>query len=295
MDGDDFSRPTFQELQGGPVKVAAPKARVTLWVLYPWRNKRNLKPMKYEGNMKGRLLVGTSGWSYDDWVGLVYPEGLERTQWLAYYATRFSAVEINVSFYRLPFEGMVRGWSQRAPEGFVFAAKGSRLVTHRMRLRAPDQVARFYERMQQLKGLEVVLWQLPPSLRCDLALLDEFLSALPPAPRCAVEFRHRSWWESEETANILCRHNAAFCGVSHPRLPPSFPFTADFCYVRFHGLGQRLYDYDYSKEEMAPVAGRVAEAIASGRDAYVFFNNDYHANAVKNAEVFNELVRQAVG
>ncbi len=246
--------------------------------------------------MAGRLLVGTSGWSYDDWVGRLYPEGLGRTDWLRFYATRFCAVEVNVSFYRLPFLGMVRGWSTKVPHGFAFAAKGSRVVTHRLRLvDAQEQVARFHERMRELKGLEVVLWQLPPSLRRDERLLDRFLDILPPSPRRAVEFRHPSWWEGTGVGETLTAHHAAFCGVSHPRLPPDMPDTADFVYVRFHGLGARLYDHDYSEGELLPWVDAVCEVVASGRDAYVFFNNDSLAHAVKNACTFRRLVETRLG
>ncbi len=241
--------------------------------------------------MTGRLLIGTSGWSYDDWVGRFYPEGMARREWLSFYATRFPAVEVNASFYRLPFQNMVAGWSAKVPEGFVFAVKGSRVVTHRLRLREVErEVLRFHERMKGLKGLEVVLWQLPPSLKRDEALVDRFLEVLPPGPRRVIEFRHPSWWESEGVLEVLRRHRTAFCGVSHPRLPADIPDTADFAYVRFHGLGPRLYDYDYSMEELRPWVEAIARILASGRDAYVFFNNDYHANAVQNANSFRDAV-----
>lgn len=242
--------------------------------------------------MAGRLLVGTSGWAYDDWVGRFYPDGMDRREWLAYYAAHFAAVELNVTFYRLPFRNMVAGWSRKVPEGFAFAAKGSRTVTHRLRLRGiEDEVARFHERLRDLRGLEVILWQLPPSLRSDAGLLDAFLAVLPPSPRRVVEFRHPSWWEDGETVRVLRRHRAAFCGVSHPRLPTSMPDVADFAYVRFHGLGQRLYDYNYSDEEFQTWADTVARFLGSGRDAYVFFNNDVCAKAVQNAHAFTRMVR----
>jgi len=245
---------------------------------------------------RGRLLVGTSGWSYDDWIGRFYPEGLDRKDWLAAYARQFPAVELNVTFYRVPFENMIRGWNRRAPDGFVFAAKGNRVVTHRLRLREVEQeVSRFYERMQALRGLEVVLWQLPPSLRCDAGLLEEFLQVLPTGWRRAIEFRHRSWWEDPAVVRALSRHNSAFCGVSHPRLPAATPRTADFTYVRFHGLGPRLYDYEYSETELHEWIGRTVEDLADGRDAYVFFNNDFRANAVQNARMFRRLVLERLG
>lgn len=245
--------------------------------------------------MLGRLLVGTSGWAYDDWVGRFYPLGLDRNHWLSHYAKEFSCVELNVTFYRLPFANMIVGWSRKVPDEFVFIAKGSRVVTHRLRLRnAKDEVEKFEERLKDLKGLEVILWQLPPSLRADPDLLSEFISILPTKFRFVIEFRHVSWWENSRVAEVLKAHGAAFCGVSHPRLPDEMPDTADFAYIRFHGLGPRLYDYDYSEQELLPWAEKAALILASGRDVYAFFNNDYRANAVFNAKLFRSLVLRLI-
>lgn len=245
--------------------------------------------------MIGRLLVGTSGWSYDDWDGVFYPTGLERSEWLGYYTRYFRAVELNVTFYRLPFINMVTSWARKVPKNFVFAAKGPRIVTHRLRLKSVNnEIEKFYSRMSGLPNLEVVLWQLPPSLHCDPNLLKEFLTMLPLTPRPAIEFRHPSWWENEETKRVLNVKNAAFCGISHPKLPSTFPDTADFAYIRFHGLHMRLYDYDYNEGELQPWVMKVTSFLSSGRDVYVFFNNDYHANAVRNARTFEKLVLDAL-
>ena len=246
------------------------------------------------GKQTGRLMVGTSGWWYKDWAGTFYPPGMQSREWLGFYAEHFKAVELNASFYRLPFKNMLKGMSNRVPQGFVFAAKGSRSVTHIRRLKdVQEQVARFYERMSMLSGLDVVLWQLPPSLKQDLDLLHDFLELLPASPRVAMEFRHESWWDPG-TVEVLKKFNAAFCAISHPKLPDTFMDSADFAYIRFHGLGQRLYDYDYSTEEMAPFALTAAQVLSSGRDVYAFFNNDFHANAIKNAQEFLALAGKQV-
>lgn len=240
----------------------------------------------------GRLLVGTSGWWYKDWVDRFYPTDLEKAGWLEYYASRFPTVELNASFYRLPFENMLRGFSRKVPEGFVFAAKGSRSITHARRLRdTRDLVQRYYERMRLLRGLEVVLWQLPPSLKQDVELLESFLSLLPGSPLAVVEFRHPSWWD-HRTAAVLSRYGVGFCAVSHPRLPAEAFDTANFVYLRFHGLGKRLYDYDYSDDDMFPQVEIVVRALRQGKDVYAYFNNDYRANAIDNAKSFQAIVRR---
>ncbi|MBI2536765.1 MAG: DUF72 domain-containing protein [Gemmatimonadetes bacterium] len=143
--------------------------------------------------------------------------------------------------------------------------------------------------LRDAKTLRVILWQLPPSLHRDLDRLNRFLSALPRWVRHAVEFRHESWWD-EETARLLAAYRTAFVAVSHPRLPDDVVPTADFLYLRFHGLGRELYRYDYSEAELRAWADRVAPHLAERR-VYAFFNNDFAARAPKNAERFRGLLR----
>ena len=139
-----------------------------------------------------------------------------------------------------------------------------------------------------LRTLKVILWQLPPSLHRDLERLEAFLARLPRTVRHAVEFRHESWWD-DEVAQTLERHAAALVAVSHPRLPDAVIPTTDLLYLRFHGLGQRLYDYDYSNKELGVWARRLRPCLA-GRTLYAFFNNDYHANAPRNAAELRGLL-----
>ncbi|RJX33927.1 MAG: DUF72 domain-containing protein [Desulfarculus sp.] len=236
-----------------------------------------------------RLYIGTSGWTYDDWSGVFYPPEVKGPERLAFYAQRFNSVEVNASFYRLPTPAMITAWNQRLPAGFHLVLKGSRFITHRKKLsEAAESLAAFWSRAGQLQRLKVILWQLPPGLHQDLARLEEFLQQLPRAVRHAVELRHASWWQ-DGVYGLLRRYNAAFVAVSHPRLPEEVVPTADFLYLRFHGKGRNLYQYDYSKEELAAWAQRVRPLLA-GRDLYAFFNNDYNANAPRNALAFRGML-----
>ncbi len=233
--------------------------------------------------------IGTSGWTYADWRGSFYPENLDDAGRLSFYVRHFNTVEINATFYRLPFTGMITGWNRRLPEEFHLAVKGPRTVTHLKKLAdCAEPLGRFLERVRELRTLRVILWQLPPSLRKDLDRLDGFLATLPRGPRHAVEFRHESWW-AEETAALLRRHDAAFVAVSHPRLPADVLPTADSLYVRFHGLGRQLYSYDYSTKELAVWVERL-QPLLEGRSLYAYFNNDWRAHAVRNAKTFRELL-----
>jgi len=238
---------------------------------------------------KKHLYVGTSGWTYDDWSGSFYPEGVKGPDRLSFYAQKFNTVEVNASFYHTPTRPMIDAWNRRLGEDFHLVLKGPRTVTHLKKLRdCGEPLEMFLERALQLRTLRVILWQLPPSLHKDAARLDEFLADLPQRVRHAVEFRHVSWWD-DEVAATLARHAAAFVAVSHPSLPAAFYPTTDFLYVRFHGLGRQLYHYDYSREELTDWTSRLKPHLPN-RTLYAFFNNDYHAHAPGNAAALCELL-----
>jgi len=238
---------------------------------------------------KRRIYVGTSGWTYDDWAGRFYPAEIKGPERLSFYADRFNSVEINATFYRIPTQAMIDAWNRRLNKDFHLVVKGSRIVTHLKKLQdCQDPLNKFMDQVLKLDTLKVVLWQLPPSLHKNVSLLSQFLKELPRSVRHAVEFRHNSWWD-KEVENILSEHDAAFVGVSHPRLPESIRPTTDFLYVRFHGQGRDLYRYDYSKEELSHWVSIVKPRLV-GRTLYAFFNNDYQANAPRNALMFRELL-----
>lgn len=236
--------------------------------------------------------VGTSGYVYQDWRGVFYPEGLPSREWLRYYAGRFDTVELNGTFYRLPPPGCARRWRDTVPAGFVFAAKGSRYLTHMKKLRDPVQgLERYYERSGGLRPkLAVVLWQLPPMLsKPDLPRLDAFLSAQPKDVRHAVEFRSEDWYVPE-VCDLLDRHGAAFCEHDLIERRPPRP-TGGFRYVRFHGSEplKRKYHGRYGRERLAPWARDLA---AWDGDAFVYFNNDWHGAAVFDALDLIDLIRR---
>jgi uncharacterized protein YecE (DUF72 family) len=237
---------------------------------------------------KTRIYVGTSGWTYDDWTGPFYPHDVKGAERLTFYAGRFPTVEVNATFYRFPTQTMIDAWNRRLASRFHLVVKGSRAVTHLKKLKdCQEPLSGFLDRVLQLRTLRVILWQLPPSLHKDIARLDAFLLSLPAKVRHAVEFRHPSWWE-EEVAEVLKQHNAAFVAISHPTLPDTVYPTTDFLYLRFHGVGRQLYRYDYSDEELGDWAKRVKPRLR-GRTLYAFFNNDYNANATRNAATFQAL------
>ncbi len=232
--------------------------------------------------------IGTSGWSYYHWTGIFYPENLEKRAWLSYYAKWFDTVEINSTFYRLPFKNMVKGWKNKVPENFTFAVKGSKIVTHNKRLKdAKEDVDRFIERVSLLEGtLGVVLWQLPPSIKKDIELLKDFLEILPKNIRHTVEFRHKSWF-NDDVYSILEDHDVAFCITDSKRLKSPWVKTASFVYVRFHGP-EKLYASEYSEKYLKNVAEKLLEMDA---ESFVYFNNDFEGYAIKNAKFLKEILQ----
>lgn len=243
--------------------------------------------------MAGRIYIGTSGWVYKEWANDFY-RGLKAKEHFPFYTTQFTTVEINATFYRLPNLKMVHGWRKKAPDGFIFAVKGSRFITHIKRLNNLERSANvFIRRITPLKEkLGPLLWQLPPNFKLDLPRLESFLKRLPKSLFHAVEFRHPSW-VVPETYELLRRHNAAYVSVSSMRMPLDFSVTADFVYIRFHGLagGAR---HDYSEEELQPWAEHIRKQAASEENVFVYFNNDLNVRAPNNAKLLMEMCGDAV-
>jgi uncharacterized protein YecE (DUF72 family) len=242
-----------------------------------------------------RIRIGTSGWSYDYWAGCFYPEHLAAAGRLGFYASRFGTVEVDATFYRLPSEHAVVAWRDAVPEGFVFAVKGSRLITHFRRLGDIDEELEAFMRRMSMLGdkLGVVIWQLPPNLTADVELLARFLTRLPAGSvRHAVEFRHESWL-ADETFAVLRAHNAAHVHVSSDAMPQNFTPTADFVYVRFHGTAS--YHGAYERPALEPWAAFLRQQAEQGRDCFAYFNNDAEGHAPADAARLVDMLRTSVG
>lgn len=239
----------------------------------------------------GTIKIGTSGWSYEHWRGLFYPEGLASRKWLEYYSQYFDTVEINSSFYRLPKAETFSNWRKRVGSGFVFSVKASRFITHVKRIKDVEEpVENFIERAVNLKEkLGPVLFQLPPNMKADTGRLRNFSLALPKNNRYVFEFRNDTWF-MPEVYDILREAGAAVCISSSPVFPVTFEVTAGFVFLRMHG-GQVLYGSDYPDEELKYWADKLREWAAGGLDAYVYFNNDANAYAIKNALKLKQLLQ----
>jgi uncharacterized protein YecE (DUF72 family) len=236
--------------------------------------------------------VGTSGWSYDHWDGVLYPPGTPARQRLDLYCREFDTVELNASFYRWPRNVSFASWRRRLPPGFAMSVKAPRGLTHGKRLLSPevwvDRIVTSWHELYDRRA--VLLVQLPPAMERDDARLDWFLGRLPWWVRVAVELRHPSW-QDEAVHELLERHGAAYCVLSGAGLPCVLRATAGFVYVRLHGPShEHLYAGSYSDDDLAWWADRVREWEASGREVFAYFNNDGDGNAVRNAEDLRRII-----
>ncbi|MBW2039377.1 MAG: DUF72 domain-containing protein [Deltaproteobacteria bacterium] len=240
----------------------------------------------------GRLFIGTSGYSYKHWPGVFYPPDLPQSRWLEFYCQHFDTVELNVTFYRLPARKTFEGWYKKTPADFVFAAKGSRFITHIKRMRECRQPVRVYKENASGLGekLAIVLWQLPPNLKYNKGRLVEFCDLLKdeyPETRHAFEFRHESWLQ-EDCYDILTSHGFALCIPLSPAYPRGEHMTAPFTYLRFHS-GEVLGNSCYTDEELRQWASKIRGWLEE-RGLYIYFNNDAFGFAIDNAKKLRDYI-----
>jgi len=246
---------------------------------------------------RGRAHIGTSGWSYEHWQGVFYPERLPKKERFTYFAAHIPTVELNATFYHLFPEKTFQGWSEKAPPRFLYAVKMWRRITHYKRLQGvEDDLRLFLSRITLLSDhLGPVLIQLPPGLHRDDNRLSWFLKDLQEARkamgktfRTAVEFRHESWF-ADEVYTILRETGSAFCVGDMPKLEFPRLITTDFTYLRFHGR-PHLYRSLYSEETLTGWCGWLSMQLKAGFDAFVYFNNDFNANAIHNARQLKHML-----
>jgi uncharacterized protein YecE (DUF72 family) len=240
------------------------------------------------------VFVGTSGWQYPDWRGVLYPQSVPQRSWLPHYANRFDTVECNNAFYRLPSAETFTGWREATPTGFVMALKASRFLTHIKRLRDPaEPVQRLVEHAAGLGDrLGPVLLQLPPTLGVQPRRLDDCLACFPAGVRVAVEPRHDSWY-NDEIREVLATHGAALCWadrLGHPATP--LWRTAEWGYLRFHVGAARPWPR-YGRQALRTWVNRIAATWDAGADVFVYFNNDPGAAAVRDAVAFARISTHA--
>jgi len=236
--------------------------------------------------------IGTSGWSYNHWVDVLYARGLPTARRLTRYAEVFDTVELNASFYRWPKDSTFLTWRDQLPAGFAMSVKAHRGLTHYRRLASPEPWIERFERCWKLLGDRhgVLLVQLHPEQQRDDERLDSFLRSVPPSIRVAVELRHPTWNDPAVYA-LLESRRAAYVVMSGAGLPCIPQATTDLVYVRMHGPDpDALYAGSYPEQDLRWWADRVAEWDSDGRNVWMYFNNDLGGHAVRNALALRGLL-----
>jgi uncharacterized protein YecE (DUF72 family) len=228
------------------------------------------------------IWVGTSGYNYPEWKGSFYPAELTAAKMLPYYAARFPTVEINYTFYRMPNEAIVAKWAADTPSPYKLTLKAPRRITHDSRLKnCGSLVAQFCLVAGTLGDkLGALLFQLPPNLKKDLALLDGFLGELPPRVRAAFEFRHPSWFDDEVDERLKSR-NLALCVADSEKLSTPVRITADYAYFR-------LRDEGYTPEDVRRWADVIGRETALCGDVFVYFKHEEEGKGPEFARLLME-------
>jgi uncharacterized protein YecE (DUF72 family) len=230
--------------------------------------------------------IGTSGYSYPEWRGSFYPADLPTSQMLGYYAARFSTVEINNTFYRLPSEKVLAEWAHQTPPGFVLTLKAPRRITHEARLRECEELMAVLCARAQTLGpkLGVLLFQLPPWFKKDLEVLDAFLDLMPSDVRAAFEFRNASWLGDDVYARLRAKNLALCIADTADATTPLVP-TADYGYFR-------LRDEGYRESDMGEWAGTIIQRGRDWKDVFVYFKHEQEGKGAEFAQLLAKMISQ---
>jgi uncharacterized protein YecE (DUF72 family) len=228
------------------------------------------------------IWIGTSGYNYPEWKGSFYPADLPAAKMLPYYAARFPTVEINYTFYRMPNEKLLSGWAAQTPSPYKLTLKAPRRITHDSRLKNCGELVTAFCRVAETLGekLGVLLFQLPPNFKKDLALFDTFLGELPPRVCAAFEFRHESWLDDEVFARLKAR-NLALCVADSEKMSTPVRVTASYAYFR-------LRDEGYTPDDIAKWADTIRHDTMSCRDVFVYFKHEEEGKGPAFARILME-------
>lgn len=247
-----------------------------------------------------KLYIGTSGWHYNDWIGQFYPPEITGYNELTYHTKYFNSVENNSSFYRIASEQTYKTWDRMTPAGYTFSLKLNKLITHTHRLELTaevrEKITYILNSTQVLKQkLGAMLIQLPASFHEDLPRLETFLDYFTSAVRAqtyaldiAIEFRNKQWF-TDKTYALLKKYNVSLVAGQSSRWPGVRHVTADVAYIRMHGP-EKLFASSYSDEQLGELAEYIRAIAPQLRRVYVYFNNDFHGYAIKNAQTLSKLL-----
>jgi len=241
--------------------------------------------------MTAEIRIGTSGFHYKHWLGTYYPAGTKPGGMLEHYLRDFDTVELNNTFYQLPKESSFDAWRDATPPDFLYAVKGSRFITHMIKLKDAERgLVNFLPRTERLgEKLGPILWQLPPGWKLNLERLESFLQVLPPEHRYAFELRNPTWMTDEVFA-LFRKYSAAYCIYELAGYQTPLEITADWTYIRLHGPTAFKYQGSYTDAQLGEWARRIRDWSRRMKAIYVYFDNDDSAYAVYNALTLKRMV-----
>jgi len=248
------------------------------------------------------IKIGTSGFSYKDWLGNFYPQFCPHTDFLRFYSSQFKTVEIDATFYQIPSEATVEKWSCSTPISFMFTAKFPRTVTHEGTLEERlDNANKFIMVMKNLgPKLGPLLLQFPYSFKPESSgMLEELLMRLTPGVRISIELRNKSWLKIDRLFSLLENKNIAFCLIDHPWMPRTKIATADFHYIRFLGDRKKIEnDFSYIRfdrqEELEWWKDIFVDYAVKGKEIFGFFNNHYSGHSPTTANLMIEILEKSI-
>ena len=240
--------------------------------------------------------IGTMGFSYKDWAGAFYPQGLASREYLSYYSRIFNAVEIDSTFYGTPKIGSVYRWRDNSPEGFKISVKVPRSITHESGLvGVNEEMIDFIQTIEKLDDkLSIILLQFPPSFENSSSeVLDDFLEQLPEGYKFAAEFRHPSWWV-DQSFDILTKHEICWAATEFEGVPKEVPLTTDTIFVRLVGLHGRFRSHDREQIDITQQLEGWWQWIRSlsedVHDVHIFFNDDFSGHAPASANRLKKII-----
>ena len=237
-----------------------------------------------------KFWIGISGWQYPDFSERFYPDDLEKTEQLSYYAQNFPSVEINNTFYQLPQEETIQNWVDQTQGDFIFSIKASRYITHMKNLLDPEEtLPNFFDRISHFgEKCGPILFQLPPHWQINLERLENFLDHLPGEYRYTFELRNETWLK-EETYGLLRKYNAAFCIYDFNFRQSPRITTTDLVYIRLHGPG-KAYQDPYTEQTLRDWRDRILSWLEQEKQVHCYFDNTYRGHAWDNAKKLNQLL-----
>jgi uncharacterized protein YecE (DUF72 family) len=242
---------------------------------------------------KGKIWVGTSGWLYRHWKGTFYPNGLRAKDEFPFYSLFFNTVELNNPFYRLPSRETFENWRKNSKADFLFVVKASRYITHMKKLNDAKEALDLF--LHNCGGLEEklgpILFQLPPGWELNIERLETFLEQLPRGYRFAFEFRNPTWY-TKEVYTLLEKYNCAFCIYQLAGHTSPIEVTADWVYIRLHGPTKKKYQGSYDFAALQGWAEKAGKWQRSGKDVYIYFDNDDSGYAAFNAQVIEMMLNK---